>query len=148
MRIVLFLALLSVALGYGLWRGGGPERVMAVIAGLMVVFDGLLHLVVPLELASLDTGHLVIDLFGAASTTVLALAAHRFWPMAMAVLHILPLLAHTSRALDFGMHPAAYLAMQVSSSWLVPPLLFGATWRHCRRKAARGSVPSWHLSPA
>lgn len=148
MRTMLFLALLSVALGYALRRGGGPERVMAVIAALMVALDGLLHLAIPAEFASLDTGHLAIDLFGAASTTMLALTAHRFWPMTMAVLHILPLLAHTSRVLDLGMHPAAYLAMQVSPSWLVPPVLMGATWYHCRRKAMTGADPSWHRAPA
>src|SRR3546814_10588781 len=47
-------------------------------------------------------------------------------------LHFLPLLAHTSRMLDMTLHPAAYLTMQVAASWLVPPLLILATWRHQR----------------
>jgi hypothetical protein len=148
MRIALFLVLLLIAVGYALRRGGGPERVMAVIAALMVVLDAILHLVVPVEFALLDTGHLAIDLFGAASTTMLGLSAHRVWPMGMAVLHILPLLAHTSRVLDFGMHPAAYLAMQVAPSWLVAPVLVCATWCHHRRKKAAGADPSWYRATA
>src|SRR3546814_786159 len=79
------------------------------------------------------------------STTVLALCAHRFWPMIAAALHFLPLLAHTSRMLDMTLHPAAYLTMQVAASWLVPPLLILATWRHQRRLRQRGNDPSWHV---
>src|SRR3546814_1342944 len=81
MRVVTFFLLLSVALGYAAWRGGGPERVMAGIATGMVISDPLLHHFTPLGYASLDVGHLVIDGFGAASTLTLALVAYRFWPM-------------------------------------------------------------------
>ncbi|MGV2495988.1 hypothetical protein [Pelagerythrobacter aerophilus] len=119
---------------------------MTGIALAMVGADLLLHRFVPPEFATMDTGHLVIDLFGAASTTLLALYAHRFWPMVVAVLHILPLLAHTSRFFDLAMHPAAYLTMQVSSSWLVPPILILATWRHRRRLRQGGNDPSWQIS--
>lgn len=121
---------------------------MVAIASLMVVLDAILHQVVPPEFTSLDTGHLVIDLFGAVTTITLALKAHRFWPMGIAVLHILPLLAHSSRALDLAMHPVAYLVMQVAPSWLVAPILIGATWQHRRRLRAFGSDPSWHHTMA
>ena len=106
MRIALFLAFLLVASAYALWRGGGPERTMAAIAWTMVAADQLLHAFIPPEFATLDTGHLAIDLFGASATTALALYAHRFWPLCVAVLHMLPLLAHTSRVLDVTMQPA------------------------------------------
>src|SRR3546814_2912661 len=66
--------------------------------------------------------------------------------MCVAVLHILPLLAHTSRILDVEIHPAAYLTMQVATSWLIPPILILATWRHQRRLARGDSEPSWHVS--
>lgn len=146
MRIALFLAFLAVAVGYAAWKGGGPERAMAAIAVTMVGSDQLLHLFVPPTFASLDTGHLAIDLFGAAFTVTLALFAHRFWPMCIAVLHLAPLLAHTSRMLDVALHPAAYLAMQVATSWPVPAILILATWRHQRRLARGDSEPSWQIS--
>lgn len=146
MRIILFLAFLLVALGYAARRGGAPERLMAAIALIMVAADALLHRFVPVEFATLDMGHLVIDLFGASSTVLLALCAHRFWPMVAAVFHILPLLAHSSRLLDVTLNPAAYLTMQVAPSWLIPPLLIVATWRHQRRLKRSGSDPSWHVS--
>ena len=146
MRIALFLAFLLVATGYALWRGGGPERTMAAIALTMVGADQLLHSFVPPEYATLDMGHLAIDLFGAAATFMLALFAHRFWPMCVAVLHMLPLLAHTSRMIDVTMQPAVYLTMQVATSWPVPLILILATWRHRRRLASGESEPSWLVS--
>lgn len=146
MRVAAFFLLLAVALGYAAWRGGGPEKVMAGIATGMVMSDPLLHHFVPPGYASLDIGHLVIDGFGAASTLVLALVAYRFWPMVAAALHILPMMAHVSRASDLAMHPAAYMIMQVAWSWLVPPLLILATWCHQHRLRESGSDPSWRIS--
>lgn len=146
MRIVIFLAFLLLAAGYAAWRGGGPERAMAAIALTMVGADQLLHAFIPPAFASLDAGHLAIDLFGAAATTSLALFAHRFWPMCVAVLHMVPLLAHTSRILDMTMHPAAYLTMQVATSWPVPLILILATWRHQQRLSRGESEPSWLIS--
>lgn len=144
--MVFFLAFLLVALVYAAWRGGGPERAMATIASTMVGGDAVLHHFAAVEFAALDTGHLLIDLFGASSTIWLALSAHRFWPMYAAVLHALPLLAHSSRILDVTLHPAAYLTMQVTASWALPPLLIFATWRHRQRLKRSGSDRSWQSS--
>lgn len=143
MRTAAFTLLLLIAAVYALRRGGGPERAMAGIATAMVGFDFLLHRIAPVTYVDLDAGHLAIDLFGAGSTFLLAMVAYRFWPVVAAVLHSVPLLAHSSRVLDLAMHPAAYMIMQVASSWLVPPLLLLATWRHHRRLKQFGSYPSW-----
>src|SRR3546814_8252798 len=95
----------------------------------MALADQALHLFVPVEFLAVDTGHLMIDLAAAAATMAVALTAYRFWPMIAAVLQCLPLLAHTTRAIDISLHPVAYLTMQVAASWLLPPLLVAATWR-------------------
>ena len=144
--MVVFIVILLVALGYAIRRGGGPERVMAGIAATMVLSDLILHQFIPVEFKALDTGHLMIDLFGAISTVVLALFACRFWPMIAAVLHIMPLVAHLSRAVEISMHPIAYLTMQVAASWLLPPLLILGTWRHQQRLRRNGSDRSWYNS--
>ena len=146
MRIAAFLILMLVAIGYALRKGGGPERAMAFIAMTMIASDQALPLLIPPEYASLDIGHLAIDLFGASSTMFLALIAYRFWPMIAAALHILPLLGHLSRYFDIALHPAAYLSMQVASSWPVAPLLIVATWRHQHRIRQSGSDQSWRSS--
>lgn len=146
MRMTIFVFFLLVAVAYALRRGGGPERAMAGIAIGMVLSDLLLHQLAPPIFDGLDLGHFAIDLVGAAATFTLAMVAYRFWPMLAAVLHMLPLMAHSSRLLDLPMQPAAYQVMQVASSWLVPPLLIAATWRQQRRVKLLGSYPSWHIS--
>lgn len=143
LRITIFVTLLLLALAYTLRKGGGPERAVAAILILMALADQALHLFVPVEFLAVDTGHLMIDLAAAAATMAVALTAYRFWPMIAAVLQCLPLLAHTTRAIDIGLHPVAYLTMQVAASWLLPPLLVAATWQHQRRLALHGSDRSW-----
>src|SRR3546814_19396302 len=85
LRIVIFLILLLMASAYALWKGGGPERVMATILLGMLVVDQLVHLLIPAQFASVDTAHLALDLLAALLTFMLAMTAHRFWPMVAAV---------------------------------------------------------------
>ena len=145
MRIAIFLALMLLALGYAAWKGGAPERVMVGIALTMILLDSLFLSNDVAEYQSIDWAYLTLDLIGVTATVILALLAHRFWPLIAAVLHMLPLLAHISRALDVSMNPVAYLTMQVASSWLLPPLLILGTWRHQQRLRHNGSDPSWHI---
>lgn len=145
-RIAIFVTILLAALVYALRKGGGPERAMALILIAMATADQVLHLFIPPRFTSVDAGHLAIDLAAAAASVTLALAAHRFWPMLAAVLQLLPLMAHVGKAAAMSVHPAAYLTMQVSASWLLPPLLVFATWRHQKRLRTNGSDPSWHGS--
>lgn len=62
------------------------------------------------------------------------------------LLQLLPLLAHFSKAVNVSIQPVAYLTTQVGASWLLPPLLVLATWRHQRRIRTTGSDRSWHAS--
>ncbi|MBL0770094.1 hypothetical protein JI743_14890 [Sphingopyxis sp. DHUNG17] len=146
MRIAIFASLLLIALIYAVWKGGGPERAMVGIAVTIVIWDRILVGFGLVSYHSLDIGYLLLDVFGAAATLALALVAYRFWPIPVAILHALPLLAHLSRAADLSISPKVYLTMQVGSSWLLPPLLILATWHHQRRLKRFGSDPSWHVS--
>src|SRR3546814_18815846 len=73
LRIVIFLILLLMASAYALWKGGGPERVMATILLGMLVVDQLVHLLIPAQFASVDTAHLALDLIAALLTFMLAM---------------------------------------------------------------------------
>jgi hypothetical protein len=145
-RIAIFVALLIGVAVFALRKGGGPERAMALILIGMFAADQILHLCMPPRFASIDTGHLAIDMAAALSTLVLALVAHRFWPMLAAVLQILPLSAHVGKAADLSVHPIAYQTMQVAASWPLLLVLALATCRHVSRLRATGSDPSWHVS--
>jgi hypothetical protein len=145
-RIAIFHLFLLAALIYALRKGGGPERAMALILIAMSISDLSLHQFAPPRFTSLDAGHLAIDVTAASATLLLALTAHRFWPMIAATLQFLPLLAHLSRAVNVTIQPVAYLTMQVGPSWLLPPLLALATWRHQERVRTIGSDRSWYIS--
>ncbi len=119
---------------------------MAMILIAMLIADQLLHLFVPPRFNGVDMGHLAIDLVAAAATFAVAMTAHRFWPMPAAVLQALPLMAHIGKAIELSVHPVAYLIMQVAASWLLPPLLALATWRHQKRLIINGTDRSWFLS--
>lgn len=142
-RIAIFVTILLAALVYALRKGGGPERTMAMIIVAMALADQALHLFVPPRFTSIDAGHLAIDLTAATATLMLALTAHRFWPMPAAVIQIFPLMAHAAKAMEISVHPIAYQTMQVAASWLLPPLLVLATWRHQTRLRANGNDRSW-----
>ncbi|MGH6696313.1 MAG: hypothetical protein ACREBX_13610 [Sphingopyxis sp.] len=143
LRIAFFVTILLVALVYAVRKGGGPERAMAAVLVAMLLTDQALHLFVPVQYLAVDTGHLLIDILAAVATLAIALLAHRFWPMIAAALQFLPLLAHSTRAIEIDLHSAAYLTMQVAGSWPLAPLLVVATWRHQQRLARNGSDPSW-----
>lgn len=147
LRVIILLALLGAALGYALWRGGAPERAMAILWLCLLVADPILHFLAPLQYHVVDAGHLIIDLTGFAVATAIALTAYRFWPLLVAVLQFLPLLAHVSRAVDIGMHPGSYMIMQVASYWPLAPLLVAGTWAHHRRLLHHGHDPSWQHVP-
>lgn len=142
-RVVILLLLLAAALGYAFWRGGGPERVMAALWLILLVADPLIHRIAPLDYHFVDVGHLAIDIIGSAGAFLIALYAYRFWPLIVAPLQFLPLLAHMSRAIELDMHPSAYLIMQVASYWPLTPILIIGTWRHYRRANRLGSEPDW-----
>lgn len=142
-RVAVLLMLLIAALGYAFWRGGAPERVMAALWLVLLAADPILHVVEPLDYQFVDRGHLAIDIVGSAGAFIIALYAYRFWPLIVAPLQFLPILAHFSRAIDFTMHPTAYLIMQVASYWPLTPILIIGTWRHYQRAKRDGSEPDW-----
>jgi hypothetical protein len=121
---------------------------MAMLWLCLLVADPVLHFVAPLQYHVVDAGHLIIDITGCLAATGIALTAYRFWPLLVAVLQFLPLLAHLSRAVDIAMHPGSYMIMQVASYWPLAPLLVAGTWAHHRRLLHHGHDPSWQHVPA
>lgn len=142
-RVTIMFVLLGAALGYAFWRGGGPERAIAGLWLAMTSIDPALHYVAPLDYQVVDLGHLAIDVTGSVGSFLIALYAYRYWPMIVAPLQFLPLLAHMSRAVELDMHPVAYLIMQVASYWPLAPILIAGTWRHHRRVKSLGGEPDW-----
>ena len=146
MRIFVFLLLLVTSCVYALYRGGGPERWVACIIIGMGALDPLVHLVTPLEYATVDPGHLFIDLLGWLCLFAVALRANRFWPLCVVSLQTIAIVAHTARLLDVTIHPKAYMIMQIASSYPLLVVLMVGTFYHQKRLKSIGTDKSWRNS--
>lgn len=143
MRIIFALSLFIVCVIYALWKGGAPERAVAVIFIVMAGMDPFVHALTPVTYAKLDPGHFIIDLLGWAALLFIALRASRFWPLWVNSLQTISLIAHVAKFLDYSIHPFVYALMQVSSSYLLLITLTIGTYNHQARLRRIGSDPPW-----
>ena len=146
MRIFVFLLLLLTSCIYALYRGGGPERAVAGIIIGMGALDPLVHIITPLEYATVDPGHLFIDLAGWLCFFVVSLRANRFWPLCIVSLQTIAIVAHAARLLDVTIHPKAYMIMQIASSYPLLIVLMVGTYCHRKRLKSIGIDRSWRNS--
>ncbi len=143
MRTTVFLILFGAACIYALYRGGAPERWVAVVIIGMLVLDPAVHLVTPLEYAALDPGHFVIDLAGWLALLAIALRANRFWPLWVVSLQTIAMVSHATRLLDMTIHPKAYMIMQIASSYPLLIVLMMGTYYHQKRMQIIGTDRPW-----
>jgi hypothetical protein len=129
---------------YALRSGGAPERITAAIFLVAVV---LTHYAGARPGAgrwtSVEAGILAIDIAALVGWTLVALHAHRFWPIWFAALHALAVAGHAIKMADPELMRWGY-AFAIAF-WSYPMLLVLAcgTWSHCRRLSRRGGDPDW-----
>tara|TARA_R110000772_G_scaffold31902_1_gene78379 strand:+ start:1166 stop:1603 length:438 start_codon:yes stop_codon:yes gene_type:complete len=143
MRIALYISLLVSCTIYAAWRGGAPERTIAISYFATWILDSSVHFFTPAEYAEMDPGHLVIDLIIWIAFFVVAMRAKRFWPLCVVSLQTIALVAHLTKLMDVSIHPQAYLIMQVASSYPLLITLAIGTYCHQRRLKANGIDLSW-----
>lgn len=139
-------AALIAAVAIAAWRwGAGPERVLA---GVLVWFsagDALNHAIFGIwtDYATVDIGHVVIELVALAIALLVALFANRMYPLWFAAFQLIALLAHLARDLAEGIASLAYLMMYIGPSYFQIILLAGGIWLHRRRVLRHGRYRSW-----
>lgn len=142
-----FVIFIVLVVGFGLARGGGPERAIAmayIIASAGSLSLGFLHMPggfesVPIRLFAVDT----LLLFG---LTIIAIRANRWWPIPAAGCQLVAVLVHASKELHPAMVPTGYALLTTIWSWPMVALLALGTWAH-RQRLARGIiVPDWKPS--
>ncbi|MEP3227084.1 MAG: hypothetical protein ABJO01_13990 [Parasphingorhabdus sp.] len=143
MRIAIFYILFVSCTAYALWRGGAPERAVAGSYFSIWLLDQALHFVYASDFTELDPGHLVIDLLIWVAFFTVAMRAKRFWPLWLASLQTIAVVAHSAKFLDVTIAPRAYLTMQIASSFPVLILLAFGTYNHQKRLKENGFDPSW-----
>ena len=81
-------------------------------------------------------GEFAVDLVTLALLIVLALRSHRYWPMAMAGVHLLVAATHAGRLIDPELSSWAYYTAIQMWGYLVLVILAVATWHRWREQVS------------
>jgi hypothetical protein len=149
-HILIFYALLLLACGYAGWRGGAPERLVAVIlvAGTAATWGVTMgrgggradHFL------DLETSVLLVDAAMLVALLAVALLADRFWPLWITALQGFGVVSHIAKAIAPEILPNVYQIVQAFIAYPGLLLLIAATRWHRRRLREDGADPSWSTS--
>jgi hypothetical protein len=134
-RYYIFLALLVLACGYALWRGGSDERIVASTCLIATLATRFAISPLTVRYTSIENGLLIIDLLMLATFVAIALRSSRFWPLWIAALQLTNSMAHLMKAIEWDLMPVAYRAAAVFWSYPILLILALGTWRGRRRLA-------------
>ena len=118
--------------GFALWRGGGPERIVAVAAVVASIASALLEN--QRDLLSPQWGDLIVDFGFLALLVVLALASNRWWTSWAAAFQLLGVVTYVARMVDPRVGALAPYKAVVIWSYLIIASLAVGTWLHWRRR--------------
>lgn len=146
-HIILFNSLLILCCSYALWRGGTPERIVAVI---FLCAGPATYLVMR---AKWDTAFLDVEMRMLLIDTVmliglvwLASTANRYWPIWVASLQLILVAVHGVKAFDPTLVAWTYAVATGKLAYPQLALLALGTWRHRRRRIETGADRSWATS--
>lgn len=142
MRMIVFACCLLACCGYALVRGGWPERVGALTLLLGSLLTAAAMSPAAGRFASVEVGVLAVDLIVLAIFVGLALGTDRFWPLWVAALQVIGVLAHLARLADSEMMRNGYAFLL--AIWGYPMLVAIAlgTRAHHRRVRSRSVYPT------
>jgi hypothetical protein len=139
-RFLLFEGLLLGGTLYALLRGGGPER----IAALMMVVAWLLSMASNSHtgFVHFEAGVFLVDVALFVGLYLLSLFTTRYWPLWMCAMQGITVLSHLIAVLSPSDAPGYAIMTQF---WAYPMqiLLIVATHRHRRRLKLSGTDPAW-----
>lgn len=145
LRVYLFAALLVLTSGYALWRGGAPERIVALALSSAYVATVMSWSPLPERFYGVELNVFATDCALFASLLLVALRADRAWPLLVAALQLDALGAHFVKLVAPDTIRVAYALLIAIWSWPIQMILAVATWRHSARVAASGGDRAWAL---
>ncbi|WP_428027537.1 hypothetical protein [Altererythrobacter sp.] len=139
---------LMVLTGIAMLRlGGSPERWIAIIGiGWVVVAHRIYHHLAPGSAWS-PTFHAASDGFGLIMYLAVALRANRLYPLVIAALQLVSVLAYVAWAIDHGHAPISLPILAIAPSWGILVCMIVGIVAHVRRGRRLGSYPDWTASP-
>lgn len=140
--IVLFYLVLTAACISAARWGEKPEQ----IAAAAMVMGAVLTRLVGHGLGDADQirwGVFAVDLLLLSILFGLALNANRIWPIWLAALQCVTVLAHLIHWLEGDRHAWVYAASITVTGYLMPPLVICAAWRVRQRRKRGERAPCW-----
>lgn len=149
--MLLFNLLFLAAVGLAFARGGAPERATASLfcAARLATFFTLHSYAVRFH--AVEVGVLIVDVGTFVGLLFVALSTDRFWPMPVAAMQGVSILAHVAELYGRDLVPAVY--MNAVQLWAYPELavlLIGATRADFRNHGPftlRGRLGAWPARP-
>ena len=143
LRIAIFVALLILTCGYALWRGGAPERVVAMALLTATIASAMVRADVDHRFVEMETGLLIVDGLLLIVLVVVASRADRGWPLLVAGFHLVTVSAHVIKLVETAMIPVAYALLIALWSYPMLIALGIGTWRHHCRIRRHGADRDW-----
>jgi len=129
---------------YALWRGGQPERFVAVI--FLVGSPLTITLYTPDPWRGVQWGIFIVDVVMLVLMLAIAFRANRYWPIGMAAMQLLEVVGHLIKLTDPTMLHVVYWVSAVVWAYPMLLLLLLGTVRHHNRVKRLGAEPSWSNS--
>lgn len=128
--------------------GGTPERIVAATWLILFEIGTVAHGMIfgeARQLETIDWYFASIDLLAGAIWLGVALYANRNYPLWIAAMQILAVVAHLSRGLTEVITPIAYAVMVIAPGWFQLIFLAIGLIRHVRRKREYGDYRDWRI---
>lgn len=133
MRALFFLTCLVGVIVYAWAKGGNSER----YAGMALLVASLLTALVASPEAhrftTIETGVFIVDLGLLFAFVVIVLKSDRYWPIWLAALQLIIVLAHLARLADPAMMRTGYAFLMAVWSYPQVALIAFGTWNQQRR---------------
>jgi hypothetical protein len=143
MRFALTVAIFLLLFGLARRYGRGPEQQ---VAGILLAnfMASIVHVMVAGQVSfdSMDRFVAVVDFVSLVAIVWIALRANRMWPLLIAALQLVVMIAHFSVFIEFGSR-TVYWGMMAISQYLQLGVLAGGVVMHHRREKRAGPYRSW-----
>ena len=135
-RFFIQIALLLLVAVYACRKGGKPERHVAFILSGMLFINSIYAAIAGqlTDYQQVPWFRVTLDLVGFVLILAVALRADRWWPLWVAGVQLLAVLAHLLRAIDASVPPLAYAIMERWPFWIAIILTGIGTYFHARRE--------------
>lgn len=143
---VIFLAFFVSAIAFAFWKGGGPERAVAVSFWAASLLTLAVATTVNLRFQQVELGILAVDAILLLALLIIAVKANRRWTLLVATMQILIVMGHTAKAVHPNLARSAYVMVTESWPFLQLTVLMIGTEFHRQRRKRDGYVRSWSKS--